>query len=225
MPYEVQSRCSTCGEGDTFSIGHWPRDLGVFPCPTCQAFVNVAREQGTCPGCQAKPQPGELYDYAPVVPYYHGVGVDEESELPACLRCGEGSLSFEIASHYNVGRLGKHAGPGPPPWEGEEYLEKSIFVFALIAFCVEFELEPQELLGYFSLTLSPSADLEQRSVSLPIFMEIKNHLSSALMSGEVALSNDERLREEAIAGMPPELLELLGLGAERPAKKWWQFWK
>ena len=68
MPYRVQSRCASCGEGDVFVIGHWTVHLGVHICSRTRSVVNVPVDTGTCPGCGERTNAGELYDYSFAVP-------------------------------------------------------------------------------------------------------------------------------------------------------------
>lgn len=224
MPYEVQSNCPACGKGDKFSIGHWPRDIGVFPCAACKALVNLTLESRACPGCAQRPDAPELYDYARSIPYYNGEPVGALTPGPTCLKCNEGPVSFAITCHYNVGRLGRHEGPGEPPWIGEDYLEKSLFSLALVAFCSEFDLDPAELFTYYTLD-PPTAPLSRVGLSLPIFMEIRNHVSSALLGDGLRLSNSEKLRHETLQRFPPEVRAALGVDQGGQPKKWWQFWR
>jgi hypothetical protein len=218
MPYKVESKCDGCGSQHRFVIGLWPEHLGVYMCRACAMPVNIPLETGQCPGCGVQPSVAEFYDYARSIPFYHGESLGRLEPGPTCPNCAEGTLSFTIHCHFNVGRLGAYEGP-LPPWAGRDYLEKAIFAYALISICADFDLDMAEVFAYYNMDV-PWSLLAQRKISLPIRMDIHNHLLAAVAAGEVKFANMLKLEQCAQEAYAP----LLNVLSPR-AKKWWQFWR
>jgi hypothetical protein len=218
MPYQVKSHCAACQAGDEFVIGLWPEHRGVLVCATCRRVVNVPLEGGKCPGCGRQPAADEFYDYAGSIPYLDGVSLVPLEEGPECPKCRSGRLSFRTTSHFNVGPLGWRD-DGLTPWVGEDYLEKAIFVYALMAVCTEFELDPGALLRHYNLDL-PSSLIAGRQVSFPIMLDIRAHLVAAA-TGDADFAVTPKLR----AAMEEQFGDLMDFLRSMPRKRWWQFWK
>jgi hypothetical protein len=217
MPYDVQSHCPACGVDDTFVIGLWPDHLGVFACRRCQKLVNIPLATEKCPGCGCQPSVEEFYDYAYAVPYFSGPPPEEREAGPECPKCGQGRLVFQTTSHFNVGRLGTPK-DGKRPWIGKDYLEKAIFVYALMAVCSEFDLQPQEILDYYNLDV-PGALLVRRRISIPIVMDIRAHLLAVAACGEAPFDVTPKMLG-VVSGQFGDMLQAIA-----PKKRWWQFWK
>ena len=213
MPYEVRSQCPACGQGDEFVIGLWPEHLGVYVCPDCASVVNVPFGSGACQ-CGRRPATEEFYDYAYAIPYLGGQSLGEIEPGPLCPKCANGRLMFETTSHFNVGRLGATE-DGDRPWVGQDYLEKAIFVCAVMAVCSELDLDPEEILEYYSLDV-PASLMAERRVSLPILLDIRNHLVAAALAGEAAFT---------VTGKLAKAIEELLRWHESKKKSWWQFWR
>jgi hypothetical protein len=194
MPYSVRSHCPACGEGDEFVIGLWPEHLGVYVCGRCRKLVNVPLTDGKCPGCGHQPAIEEFYDYAYAVPYFNGPPLEEREPGPECPKCGKARLVFQTTSHFNVGRLGTSE-DGERPWIGIASLEKAIFVYALLAVCSEFGLEPREILDYYNLDV-PAALLVRRRISLPIVLDIRAHLLAVAACGEAPFCVTPKMQAE-----------------------------
>ncbi|MBW3600306.1 MAG: hypothetical protein KY475_23940 [Planctomycetes bacterium] len=218
MPYDVTSHCPACSQGDEFVIGLWPKHLGVHVCGGCRAVVNVPLETGAC-RCGARPAAAEFYDYAYSIPYFSGQSAELEPGRD-CPKCRGAKLTFQTTTHFNVGRLGATE-DGQRPWIGKDYLEKAIFAFALIAVCSELDLDPKEMLGYYNLDV-PASLIASRRLSLPIFLDIRNHVTAAVMAGEATFTVSEKLHRTTNEECG-ELLRLLQ--PQSPRKAWWQFWK
>ena len=219
MPYEVRSNCSACNQGDDFVIGLWPTHLGLYVCDSCKALVNVPLESGTCK-CGRRPAVDNFYDYAYSIPYFRGQSIAAIEPGPNCPKCGQAQLIFETTSHFNVGRLGTTQ-DGNRPWIGKDYLEKAIFVYALMAVCSEFDLSPDELLEYYNLDV-PASLIAQRRISLPILLDIRNHLKATVMAENATFAISAKMQ----AAMEEEMGGMLKLHQETPKRKaWWQFWK
>jgi hypothetical protein len=192
MPYDVKSRCETCGAADDFVIGLWPEHLGILACGASRKMVNVPLEGGACPGGGRQPAADEFYDYPGSIPYLGGASLGPLEPGPECPRCRRGRLSFETTSQINVGHLGQRE-DGRRPWLGKEYLEKAIFVYALMAVCSEFELRSDEILRHSRLDI-PKGLMAGRRVSLPILMDIRSHLVAMVATGETDFALTPKLR-------------------------------
>jgi hypothetical protein len=219
MPYEVKSRCETCQEGNDLVIGLWPEHLGVLICGACRKLVNIPLEGGACPGCGRQPATDEFYDYAGSIPYLGGASLGPLEPGPECPRCRRGRLSFETTGHINVGHLGQRE-DGRTPWIGKEYLEKAIFVYALMAVCSELELRPDEILRHYRLDI-PKSLLRGRRVSLPILMDIRSHLVAMVATGETDFAVTPKLRSV----MEEDFGDLMALLKTMPRRRRWQFWR
>lgn len=200
MPYMVQSRCNHCDGQARFAIGHWPRDLGVYLCSTCKVPINVPLETGACPGCGVEPSIDDYYDHARVIPYMSVPLPADAPPGPVCPKCDEGALSFKIDSHYNVGRLGLPIN-GKTPWVRRDYMEKSIFAYALLAVAGHFKLDVKELLNYYTIDLpnpkGPNAKLlTERRLSMPILFDIRNHLLAQAMVGQLPFVQSPEMKAE-----------------------------
>ncbi len=183
MPYSVESHCSACGEGDTFAIGLWPEHLGVFVCSECQSVVNIPLSTGQCPGCGYSPTLDEYYDYAYAIPYLNYDEREPRETLepgPICPKCGGSPLSFRSTEHVNVGRLGSTT---EKAWLGVDSLEKAIFLYAMLPVLHEFDLDNSKVMAYYNI--DPPGDkslLLGRRISLPIRLDIRNHLLAVQMA-------------------------------------------
>jgi len=193
MPYVTQSYCSFCTQSDEFAIGLWPEHLGVFICPTCKTFVNVPLAKGQCSSCGYQPSIQEFYDYAPFIPY----GRQDPNKItfgPLCPKCQHGKVYFETLLHLNVGRLGLSK-DGSSPWLGRDYLEKAIFVHAVMGACAELDLQPDEILNYYSVDV-PHSLMTNRKLSQPILRDIKYHLFAVASSGDTPFQVSVKFKEE-----------------------------
>jgi len=184
MPYTVSSNCDYCYRGDEFSIGFWTMHMGLFSCPNCRAFVNIPLETGRCLGCGYSPTPHEFYDYSAAIPYLGGKTLNKLEPGPLCPKCCQRPVSFETTMHLNTLSLG-FMEASAKPWLGRDYLEKAIFVYALSAVCVEFNLRLDEALTYYKLDVPRSLLRDRRKVSLPILLDIRTHLLIKLMAGDL----------------------------------------
>lgn len=219
MPYTVHSHCSKCNEGDEIIIGFWTKHLGVYTCSTCKALVNIPLNTGKCE-CGHQPSVKDFYDYAPSIPYIQNMSISEIEPGPICPKCTEVNLTFNIENHFNVGRLGSD-NSHQQPWIGKDYLEKAIFVYAMMAICAEFELDPEEILNHYNLDV-PVSLIADRQISLPILLDIRGHLIASAVSGESTFTITDQMR----AILADEMGDIFELMREEPSEKsWWQFWK
>ncbi|MAS34820.1 MAG: hypothetical protein CL610_12490 [Anaerolineaceae bacterium] len=174
MPYQIQSRCAACQQGDIFLIGDWTRYYGVYACATCHKLVNIAVTEGTCPGCGVRPAVADYYDYAASIPYLGGQSPHKLAPGPDCLRCGQATLTFENQAHLNMGSVVHNEADAKTTW-GMDYMEKAIFMNSAVPVMQEFNLNPAKVFAYFHLHL-PDAPLVTRRVSYPIYLDIRTHL-------------------------------------------------
>jgi hypothetical protein len=224
IPYTIESLCPKCGRGEEFSIGNWPEHLGVFACPSCKALVNVPLETGHCAGCGTQPGTYDFYDYAHSIAYMRAQPPGEGEPGPPCPKCAGAALTFNMTSHYNVGRLGEPP-DGATPWAGRDYLEKAIFFFALVGVAAQWKLPVPDLLAYYHLDMpdpkSPDARLySDRRLSMPILFDIRNHLLARVMVGELPFPPSEEMRAEV-----DQRMAKIGIPTGGRTKRWWQFWK
>jgi len=219
MPYDIRSNCSACNHGDEFVIGLWPDHLGLYVCRNCRELVNVPLTTGSCK-CGHQPAIEEYYDYAGAIPYFGGQSIGQIEPGPDCPKCGGARLTFEATSHFNVGRLGT-TDDNQRPWIGKDYLEKAIFVYALMAVCAEFELDPEEILQHYNLDV-PASLIAHRRLSLPILLDIRNHLKAAVMAEEATFTVTDQLHRTIEEEMG-DMLQLIQ--GSRKRTPWWQFWK
>ena len=219
MPYNVSSYCSACDKSQEFAIGLWPTHLGVLLCPSCKEIVNIPLSSEKCPSCDYKPKNEEFFDYAQSIPYLGKQSQEEAENSPVCPNCEKGKITFETTSHFNVGRLGTPKN-GQKPWLGKQYLEKAIFLYALIAVCGEYDLDDIEMMEYYNID-SPGSLLVHRSISLPIFLDIRAHLFAMVASDEATFKTSDKLCEEVYK----QYSELFNVNVMEPQKRWWQFWK
>ena len=215
MPYEVRSHCQAGQAGDDFVIGLWPEHLGVFV--YCRKVVNVSLDGEACPGCGCPPPVEEFDDYAGSIPYLGGQSMGPLEPGPECPKCRRDRLAFETTAHFNVGPLGTPKA-GRTPWVGRDYLEKAIFVYSLMAVCMEFELDPDEVLRYYHLDV-PRGLIAGRRFSLPILLDIRTHLLTIAALGGASFAVSPKLRS-AVAEQFGALTDVL-----EPGKRWWQIWK
>lgn len=179
MPYEIESSCLACGQGDRFMIGNWPEHLGADVCPTCKALVNIPVETMRCPGCDRSVAPQDCYDYSFAVPYLGRQFISDPEPGPTCPRCGQGPLAFENRAHLNMGMVVRNSEKARATW-GRDYIEKAIFMNSAIPVVEEFRLDPRRVFAYFNLDL-PTRPLMTRRVSFPIMLDIRTHLITVLM--------------------------------------------
>jgi len=218
MPYEIQSRCHACGQGDTFLIGNWPEHLGVHVCAECHALVNIPVETGQCPGCGQQPSLQDFYDYSFAVPYLGGQMPRQPEPGPACPKCQRAPLTFENNVHLNMGMIVSNAEKARATW-GREYMEKAIFMNSALPIIEEFELSPAKIFEYFNLD-TPTAPLITERISFPILLDIPTHLGTAMLVDPEMfggnLTQDE-VQTRLWGG---------GRGPQVPSRKrWWPFWK
>ncbi len=222
MPYQVSSNCPECKSIASFVIGLWPQHLGVFICRGCQTLVNIPLETANCPGCGYQPRVEEFYDYAYAIPYFNGPPSEELEPGPECPKCRKGRLVFQLTSHFNVGRLGTPKNE-ERPWLGRDYLEKAIFVYAIMAVCSEFDLPPDQILAYYNLDI-PVSLIGHRRISIPIIMDIRAHLLAAAMTGEIPFTITPKL-QQAVDEKNSLFKAITEHGRLSLKRKWWEFWK
>ena len=224
MPYEIESSCGACGQGDRFMIGNWPEHLGVYVCSVCKALTNISVETAKCPGCGQRVEPQDCYDYAFAIPYLGGQFIREPEPGPVCPKCGRGPLAFQNTAHLNMGMVVWNREKARATW-GKDYVEKAIFMNSTIPVIEEFQLDPQRVFAYFNLDL-PSKPLITKRLSFPIILDIRTHLGTTLMTNPeelgCKLSPEEASRLMFGALGPPGTPER---SAARENKRWWQFWK
>jgi hypothetical protein len=179
MPYQVESICTACGQGDSFVIGNWPEDLGVYVCPVCQAPVNIPVETSECPGCGQGVEPEDCYDYSFSIPYLGGQFIHEPEPGPDCPKCGRAPLAFETTTHLNMGMVVDNREKALATW-GRESMEKAIVINSALAVIEELQLDLDLVLAYFNLDV-PKKDLITNGLSFPIILDIRMHLGTALM--------------------------------------------
>ena len=224
MPYEIESSCGACGQGDRFMIGNWPEHLGVYVCSVCKALTNISVETAKCPGCGQRVEPQDCYDYAFAIPYLGGQFIREPEPGPVCPKCGRGPLAFQNTAHLNMGMVVWNREKARATW-GKDYVEKAIFMNSTIPVIEEFQLDPPRVFAYFNLDLPSKPPITER-LSFPIIVDIRTHLGTTLMLSP----------EELGCKLSPEEASRLMFGAlgqpgtpERSAarekKRWWQFWK
>jgi hypothetical protein len=180
MPYQIDSSCVACGQGDRFMIGNWPEHLGVYVCSVCKALTNISVESRKCPGCGQLVEPQDCYDYSLTIPYLGGTFPCELEPGPNCPRCGRGPLAFENNAHLNMGMVVWNKEKAQATW-GKDYVEKALFMNSTIPVIDEFQLDPRRVFAYFTLDL-PSRPLITRRPSYPIFLDIRTHLGTVLMT-------------------------------------------
>src|SRR5262249_13767007 len=90
MPYEIESSCAACRQGDRFMIGNWPEHLGVYVCSVCKALTNISVETPKCPGCGQLVEPQDCYDYSFAIPYLGGQFLREPEPGPNCPNADRG---------------------------------------------------------------------------------------------------------------------------------------
>src|SRR5205823_1239901 len=95
-------------------------------------------------------------------------------------------------AHFNVGRLGATA-DGSRPWDGDDYLEKAIFFYAMMAVCAEFELNIDQIMAYYNIDV-PRSLLAKRRLSLPIMLDIRTHLMAMAASEEATFTVSEKMQ-------------------------------
>jgi hypothetical protein len=224
MPYQIESVCTACRQGDSFLIGNWPEHLGVYVCSACKALVNVPVETSRCPGCSQDVEPPDCYDYSFAIPYLGGQFVRELEAGPTCPKCGCAHLAFENTAHLNMGMVVGNREKAQATW-GRDYVEKAIFMNSTIPVIEEFQLDPRHVFAYFNLEL-PSKPLITKRLSFPIILDIRTHLGTAMM-----MNPDEfgckKSREEVMASLfgPRERSADPEPEPAREKKRWWQFWK
>ncbi|MDX1992039.1 MAG: hypothetical protein SF029_06605 [bacterium] len=188
VPYNVESHCSACGEGDTFIIGNWPEHLGVYVCPTCQKVVNVPLDTCRCPGCGQQVQPEDCYDYGQSMPYLGGKSLHPLEPGPECPRCGGTTLTFLPTAHLNMLMVVMNAEKARAYWQ-LDYMEKALFMNSSIPVIHEFNIPITSVFAYFNLNL-PRHALITRRISYPIMLDIRTHLMIKLMTDPGAFGND-----------------------------------
>jgi len=174
MPYEVQSQCRSCGNGDVFVIGQWTAHLGVHVCRQSRMLLNVPVETGACPGCGECPPADALYDYSFAVPYLGGQTIRELEAGPVCPKCEGASLTFNTTTHLNMGVVVHDVERARATW-GRDYLEKAIFMNSSIPVIEEFQLDAEQVFDYFHLHL-PTGPIATKRISFPILLDIRTHL-------------------------------------------------
>ena len=174
MPYEVQSHCANCGDGDQFVIGHWTRHLGVHVCGRASSIVNVPVDTGLCPGCGEPVDVADLYDYSLAIPYLGGQTLRPLEPGPVCPKCNGAPLTFETHTHINLGVVVFDVGRARATW-GRDYFEKSIFMNSSIPVIEEFALDLAQVFEYFNLHL-PTGPVATKRLSYPIILDIRTHL-------------------------------------------------
>lgn len=180
MPYQIQSQCAACQQGDEFIIGDWTRYFGVYLCKTCQKLVNIATSDGKCTGCGYKPDFQAYYDYAFAIPYLGGQTLRQLDTGPDCPRCGKAKLAFTNTMHLNMGMVAFNEEGAKATW-GIDYMEKAIFMNSCIPVIQEFDLDPVKVFAYFHLHI-PAAPLVTKRLSYPIILDIRTHLMVKIMT-------------------------------------------
>ncbi len=161
----------------------------------------------------------QLFDYAYAIPYFRGKTLGILEPGPSCPKCQKALLAFKLTSHFNVGRLGSNE-PNCP-WKGKDYLEKAIFVYSMLAVCAELDLSADSILEYYQLDM-PAKLLSGRKLSLPIMLDIRNHLTACVVAGEATFQPSVKMQAIIEKEMGPMLQLLQGTES---SKKWWEFWK
>ncbi len=191
MPYLVRSYCEQCNEGDEFTIGLWSQHVGVYICDCCKQVVNIPTKTGRCPGCNYKPCLTEFFDYAAAVPYFGEQASHNPNLNPACPKCQNSWLTFEICDHFDLNALFANPTTSPQPT-----LEQEIFVHALLTVCVDSDLDPTAALAYFGLTVPPLLKAT-RKLSRPIFIDIQTHLQAKSLPWSQPLDEHTLRRRDA----------------------------
>lgn len=179
MPYQIQSQCAACQQGDEFIIGDWTRHYGVYVCRTCHKLVNIPVSDGQCPGCGHAPAFEAYYDYAFAIPYLGGQTPRELEAGPDCPRCGGAKLTFANGAHLNMGMVAFNEEGARATWN-IDFIEKAIFMNSSMPVIHEFDLDPVKVFTYFHLHL-PLAPLITKRLSYPIILDIRAHLMTRAM--------------------------------------------
>jgi hypothetical protein len=181
MPYVVESFCDNCNQGDSFTIGYWAESRGVFVCTMCKIITDIPLETGSCPGCGYVPRNEEYYDYSLAIPYPYGEQNPNNLEPgPVCPNCWKYQLTFPKVSHFKLVGMQGNRKDGNKPWWGLDYLEKAIFVHALMSICKAQNMDPQKMLNYYNVDV-PISLMKGRNVSQPILKDIQGHFFSLLV--------------------------------------------
>lgn len=178
MPYLVKSCCEQCHAGDTFTIGIWSQNLGLYICDHCDRLVNIPSETGRCPGCHYAPDAAELLNYTGLIPCM-GERQSYTDPRPVCPKCQNGRLRFQISDHLDMDCVLN----GTPPEATLPSMEKGIFLQAVVAVCMEQGFDLTEMLAYFGLTLPDRSMIIPSTIAKPIYVDIRSHLMLTHFAG------------------------------------------
>jgi hypothetical protein len=220
MPYQIQSHCGACRQGDAFVIGNWPDHAGVLVCAGCRSLVNVPVAGGKCPGCGHRPAPGEYYDYSFAIPYLGGQFAGDPEPGPTCPKCRDGPVAFEATAHLNMLMVVGNREAARACW-GQDSMEKAIFRNSTQPVIAENGFSPGKVFEYFHLDVPRGPSLTSR-ISFPIALDIARHLQARKMmdpEGFAQQFGGTHAQDEAIV----EVLQGCELFPP-PRKRWWQFW-
>jgi hypothetical protein len=122
-----------------------------------------------------------------------------------------------MSQFFVDGRLGTPI-DGRSPWLGKESMEKAIFVFALVTVCDELGLPPQNGLRHYNVDV-PTQMMAGRSLSIPIYLDIKSHFMAGRARGKAPFGPEEEPPLLQRVVLEESLIMALSPGEPRPAEQ------